>query len=151
MDELDVSDFKYGGVNLTGTADSAPGIADSAAGTANSAPPLQTPPLHCKLLPATVDSAAALLHDGLLHYGGVNLTGTADCAPGTVCTTDSSTRQPDRVQHHQHVVGEVPRGAARLDETQSQLLAGRASPAHGRPTSTHLHAVHGQINNNLGC
>jgi len=24
MDELDVSDFKYGGVNLTGTADSAP-------------------------------------------------------------------------------------------------------------------------------
>jgi len=67
MDELDVSDFKYGGVNLTGTADSAPA--------------LQTPPLHCKLLPATVDSAAALLHDGLLHYGGVNLTGTADSAP----------------------------------------------------------------------
>jgi len=84
-------------------------------------------------------------------YGGVNLTGTADSAPGTACTTDSSMRQPDRVQHHQHVVGEVPRGAARLDETQSQLLAGRASPAHGRPTSTHLLSLHGQINNNLGC
>ena len=49
MDELDVSDFKYGGVNLTGTADSAPS---------------------CRLRPRHADSAAALLHDGLLHYGG---------------------------------------------------------------------------------